>query len=107
MRSNAVLVVGGGPTGLVLAVALRLWGIEVRVVDRAAGPALTSRALGCQPRSMEVLEALGIIDEVLAIATPIHGSRLRNEAREIARFAFVPPDAPWPHLYVFAQTGLE
>ncbi len=54
-----VLVVGAGPTGLVLACALRLHGLAVRVVDAAAGPASTSRANILHARGVEVLERIG------------------------------------------------
>jgi 4,5-epoxidase len=56
---------------------------------------------------MEVLEAAGVLHDILGAAAPVFGSRIRDEHREIARFVFVPPDAPWPHLYVFPQTDLE
>src|SRR4051794_1016090 len=59
MESPPVLVVGAGPTGLAVACGLRLHGVSVRVLDRATGPAVTSRALGLQPRGAEVLDRLG------------------------------------------------
>ncbi|MGH3945609.1 MAG: FAD-dependent monooxygenase, partial [Pseudonocardiaceae bacterium] len=46
MSSASVLVVGAGPTGLAVACGLRGAGVEGRVLDRATGPAVTSRALG-------------------------------------------------------------
>ncbi|WP_222932771.1 FAD-dependent monooxygenase [Nocardia yunnanensis] len=45
-----IVVCGAGPTGLALAYGLRQWEVEVRLVDSAAGPALSSRALALQPR---------------------------------------------------------
>jgi 2-polyprenyl-6-methoxyphenol hydroxylase-like FAD-dependent oxidoreductase len=61
-----VLVVGAGPVGLALACALRQCGVSVRVVDRAAGPAITSRANFVHARGSEVLDrldALGTLPE--------------------------------------------
>lgn len=56
-----VVVVGAGPTGLTLACALRLHGLSVRVVDRAAGPATTSRANFLHARGSEVLGRIGAL----------------------------------------------
>ena len=54
-----VVVVGAGPTGLTLACGLLLHGLSVRVVDRAAGPATTSRANFLHARGSEVLDRIG------------------------------------------------
>lgn len=56
-----VVVVGAGPTGLTLACALRLHGLAVRVIDRAPGPAVTSRANFLHARGSEVLGRLGAL----------------------------------------------
>ncbi|MFF3571950.1 FAD-dependent oxidoreductase [Nocardia jiangxiensis] len=61
-----VLVVGGGPTGAALAVDLVRRGLRVRVVDKAAHGFDGSRAKGVQPRSLEVLEDLGALGDILA-----------------------------------------
>jgi 2-polyprenyl-6-methoxyphenol hydroxylase-like FAD-dependent oxidoreductase len=53
-----VLVVGAGPVGLALAIALRQHGVSVRVIDRAPGPATTSRANFVHARGSEVLDRL-------------------------------------------------
>ena len=59
-----VLIVGGGPTGLVTACALVRRGVPVRVLDAAAGPATTSRALGVQVRGVEVLTRIGALGDL-------------------------------------------
>lgn len=56
-----VVVVGAGPTGLTLACSLRLHGLSVRVVDRAPGPATTSRANFLHARGSEVLGRIGAL----------------------------------------------
>lgn len=64
METN-VLIAGAGPTGLTLAIDLARRGIEVRIVDKAAAFFAGSRGDGIQPRTLEVFDDLGIIDEVL------------------------------------------
>ena len=71
MNSCTALVAGAGPTGLTLACDLRASGISVRVVDAAAGPATTSRALGLQPRGVEVLERAGALGDLERRANPV------------------------------------
>ncbi|MCM6778954.1 FAD-dependent monooxygenase [Nocardia sp. CDC159] len=61
MDTTDVLVVGAGPTGLTLACGLLLHGVSVRVVDRAPGPATTSRANFLHARGSEVLDRLGAL----------------------------------------------
>jgi 2-polyprenyl-6-methoxyphenol hydroxylase-like FAD-dependent oxidoreductase len=61
MKKPDVLVVGAGPTGLTLACGLLLNGVSVRVIDRAPGPAATSRANFLHARGSEVLDRLGAL----------------------------------------------
>jgi 2-polyprenyl-6-methoxyphenol hydroxylase-like FAD-dependent oxidoreductase len=61
MESTDVLVVGAGPTGLTVACSLLLHDVSVRVVDRAPGPAVTSRANFLHARGSEVLGRLGAL----------------------------------------------
>jgi len=61
-----VLIIGAGPSGSALAIDLVRRGLDVRIVDRSAHAFDGSRAKGIQPRSLEVLEDLGALDDVLA-----------------------------------------
>ena len=74
--SGGVLVVGAGPTGLTLACNLLASGVPVRVIDRAAGPARTSRALGLQPRGIEVLDRAGALGDLEQRANPVRQVRI-------------------------------
>ena len=80
-----VVVVGAGPTGLALACGLREAGIAVRVLDGAAGPAVTSRALGLQPRGVEVLDRLGALGDLPDRALPVNKVVITVDGRELAR----------------------
>jgi 2-polyprenyl-6-methoxyphenol hydroxylase-like FAD-dependent oxidoreductase len=61
-----VLVVGGGPAGVVAALELARRGVAVRLIEQAEQASSASRAKGLQPRTLEMLEALGVLSEVLA-----------------------------------------
>jgi len=65
-----VLIVGAGPTGLTLACVLRRRGVACRLIDKAPGFFMGSRGKGVQPRSLELLDNLGVMDEVRAKGSP-------------------------------------
>jgi 2-polyprenyl-6-methoxyphenol hydroxylase-like FAD-dependent oxidoreductase len=79
-----VVVVGAGPTGLTLACGLLAAGVTVRVVDKASGPATTSRALGLQPRGVEVLDRLGALGDLPQRALPVDRVTIVADGRELA-----------------------
>ena len=61
-----VVVVGGGPTGLMVACELRLQGVPVVVLEAADAAPAYVRSLGLHPRSLEVLDARGMLEPFLA-----------------------------------------
>jgi 2-polyprenyl-6-methoxyphenol hydroxylase-like FAD-dependent oxidoreductase len=61
-----VLIVGAGPTGLTLAVDLQRRGIAVRIIDKSPLPFRGSKGKGLQPRSLEVMDDFGIVDQIIA-----------------------------------------
>ncbi|MDQ2765822.1 MAG: FAD-dependent monooxygenase, partial [Gemmatimonadota bacterium] len=59
MNRIPVLIVGAGPTGLVLALWLTKAGIPVRIIDKTAEAGTTSRAIGVQARTLELYRQMG------------------------------------------------
>jgi rifampicin monooxygenase len=64
-----VIVVGDGPTGLMLACELRLHGVYALVLEKLAEPTSQSRALGLHVRSVEVMDQRGLLDRFLGAAS--------------------------------------
>ncbi|MFF8486175.1 rifampin monooxygenase [Streptomyces antibioticus] len=64
-----VIVVGAGPTGLMLAAELRLHGVRVLVLERDPEPTPVARALGLHVRSIEVMDQRGLLERFLAHGT--------------------------------------
>ncbi len=61
-RDCQVLVVGAGPTGLVLACELLARGIRARIIDKGDGVLLQTRALGVHARTLEVFDMMGLAE---------------------------------------------
>jgi 2-polyprenyl-6-methoxyphenol hydroxylase-like FAD-dependent oxidoreductase len=60
-----VLIVGAGPTGLAIACDLARRGVRFRIVDKASQYFIGSKAKGLQPRTLEVMDDLGIVEQVV------------------------------------------
>lgn len=71
MNEHAVVIVGAGPTGLMLAGELALAGVDVAVIERRTSQALPgSRAGGLHARTLEILDQRGIVDRFLSQGKP-------------------------------------
>ena len=62
-----VLIVGGGPTGLMLANQLARRGVRAMIIDRSSGPAQQTRAMAVHARSLEIYQKLGIAERALEL----------------------------------------
>ena len=95
-NTHAVLIAGGGPTGLMLAGELALAGIDVAIVERRATQELVgSRAGGLHSRTIEVLDQRGIADRFLS----------QGQVAQVGGFAWIPldiSDFPTRHAYGLA-----
>jgi 2-polyprenyl-6-methoxyphenol hydroxylase-like FAD-dependent oxidoreductase len=99
MTGHEVLVVGAGPVGLTAAIELRRRGVDCRVVDRLAAPVPYAKAVGIQPRTLELWEAAGVLPRALDAATPMHGQLVFVDGRQVARLELVlPPEVPYGFL---------
>ena len=80
--SQPVLVVGAGPVGLTLALALRQQEIAVRLVDRAPQPSDRSKALVIGPRTLELLDLHGCVVALLKAGRQERSSEPSGSASE-------------------------
>ena len=101
-----VLIAGAGPTGLVLALWLAHQGVKVAVVDKAAQPGTTSRAMAVQARTLELYRQLGLADETIAAGKRNIALNMWVRGKRRARLSF--QDAgerltPYPFVLVYPQ----
>src|SRR5829696_312809 len=85
MIQTDVLIVGAGPTGLVLALWLSKLGSKVRIIDRTDAPGTTSRALAIQARTLELYRQLHLTEEVLDRGHKVPGINLWVAGKRQAR----------------------
>lgn len=104
-----VLVVGGGPTGLTLASQLRAFDADFRVIDRQAGPVRESRALAIQPRTLEVMHALGLADTMVERGNPAARLHMHTRTRTVTAplFDIGLDDTAYPFLLFLSQADTE
>ena len=111
-----VLVIGAGPVGLMLACELRRRDIACRILDTVSDFPQTSRATFLQPRSMEVLDSLGVVDQIVARGMPVHGASVRQGGHELFRFEMKldqgghpasRPDQPYRSVVMVNQAEVE
>ena len=80
-----VLIVGAGPTGLMLANQLARRGVRAMIIDRHSGPAQQSRAMAVQARTLEIYSKMGIIDEALELGREGTGANMWANGKWTAR----------------------
>jgi 2-polyprenyl-6-methoxyphenol hydroxylase-like FAD-dependent oxidoreductase len=105
-----VLIIGAGPTGLVLALWLTRFGIPVRIIDKTAEPGTTSRALAVQARTLESYQQIGLADAVIAGGVKIANINLWVKGALAARVPIRRIGeglSPYPFALIFPQDAHE
>jgi 2-polyprenyl-6-methoxyphenol hydroxylase-like FAD-dependent oxidoreductase len=107
-----VLVVGAGPTGLTMACDLARRGVRVRIVDGAQNPFTGSRGKGLQPRSLEVLDNLGLAGRLMSLGRfriPLRFYDNAGSYRDIDLSDGAEPtfDSPYARTLLIAQWRVE
>jgi 2-polyprenyl-6-methoxyphenol hydroxylase-like FAD-dependent oxidoreductase len=105
-----VLIAGAGPTGLVLALWLTRSGARVRIIDKAAEPGTTSRALGVQARTLEFYRQLGIAEQVVERGLKFAAANLWVKGRQVGHVRFGDMGvglSRYPYMLIFPQDEHE
>lgn len=105
-----VLVVGAGPTGLTMAIELKRRGIDVRCVEKLEVPSDKSRALVVHARTLELMQKIGLAEQLIERGKRAIGVSLVVEGKEATRFDLgdiAANDTPYPNLLMISQAETE
>ena len=106
-----VLIVGAGPTGLVLALWLTRLGVRVRIIDETAEPGTTSRALAVQVRTLEFYQQIGLADDLVRRGCQVSSVSFWADGRKRGRpvpFGNMGKGlTPFPYALIFPQDEHE
>lgn len=105
-----VLIIGAGPSGLMMAAQLLRYGIQPVIVDSRQGPTHQSKALAVQARSLEIYRQLGIVDTVIAGGKPAKGVQFNYAGEHKATFTIddiAQCYTPFPFVHIYQQSKNE
>jgi len=110
MSELQVLIVGAGPTGLVLALWLTKLGVRVRIVDKTTEPGTTSRAVAVQARTLEFYGQVDLSDAVVDEGVKVAGANLWIRGSKAARIPLGRIGeglSPFPYALTYPQDAHE
>ena len=110
MSNPPVLIVGAGPTGLVLALWLTKLGVPIRIIDKTAEPGTTSRAVAVQARTLEFYSQVGLSQTVVEAGVKVAGLNLWVKGAKATRVPMGPMGeglSPFPFALTYPQDAHE
>lgn len=102
-----VLIVGAGPTGMTAALEFARYGIPVRLIEKTAEPATTSRAIGVQARTLELFEQRGMVDQMVARGNKGVAGSIYDGGNRIFRLEFSHIDSKYNYMLFISQAETE
>lgn len=106
----SVLIIGAGPTGLMMANQLAMRGIDYRIIEKKLKPSYRSKALAIQARSLEIFQQMGLVNEFLQegeIAADV-SMIVRGKIAGVINLTNIGQNlSPFPYLFILEQSKTE
>jgi 2-polyprenyl-6-methoxyphenol hydroxylase-like FAD-dependent oxidoreductase len=109
-KHTKVLIVGAGPSGLMMAAQLLRHGVQPIIIDSKQGPTSYSKALAVQARSLEIYRQLGVIDRVMANGKQAGGVTFNAAGKKIASMSLAnvgKGQTLFPYVFLYQQSKNE
>lgn len=106
-EQSKILIVGAGPTGLMLGILLQREGIPFRIIEKEKERSPYSRALAIQTRSLELLQDIGLLEKFLEGGKEMGRVAFHSRKRRIGRFSMEGVASPFPFALVHPQERSE
>ncbi len=106
-QSSIVLIAGAGPTGMTAALELSRMQIPVRLIEKTAEPATTSRAIGVQARTLELFEQRGMVEPMLQKGNRGIAGSIYFEDKRIFRLEFAHNGSDYGYVLLISQVETE
>ncbi|HVV56687.1 MAG TPA: FAD-dependent monooxygenase [Mucilaginibacter sp.] len=105
-KHTQLLIVGAGPSGLMMAAQLLRYGIQPLIIDNKPGPTSHSNALGVQARSLEIYRQMGIADKAVSNGMQAGGISYSINGKQAATLSFGntgKEQTPFPYVLFYQQ----
>jgi 2-polyprenyl-6-methoxyphenol hydroxylase-like FAD-dependent oxidoreductase len=106
-QNPAVVIVGAGPVGLVAACELPRRAVDIRIIDKLAEPTTESRAIAIHARSCDMLDRMGVLDDLIATGVKSTGMNMFANGKKMFRAPLDTVDSAFPYALITAQTETE
>lgn len=103
----SVLIVGAGPTGLMMACELARHGIAFRIIDKKPERTLTSNATWIQSRTIELLDQIGLASRFLKVGHPCRAINLYIDGKPLVNIPLNTIDSIYPFILMLPQSETE
>jgi 2-polyprenyl-6-methoxyphenol hydroxylase-like FAD-dependent oxidoreductase len=102
---DPILVVGAGPTGLVLAIELLRRGVPVRLIDRLAHARGWSQAIFIKQRTLEILASLGLVTRFVIAGEWVRRIAFYSGGRQVSGYDFEGVNSPYQNILSIPESA--
>src|ERR1700744_4925757 len=109
-QHTSVIIVGAGPSGLMMAAQLLRYGVQPIIIDSKSGPTNHSKALAVQARSLEIYRQMGVVDRVIRDGKQAGGVIFNEDGKQLVQLSMADvghPDTLYPFVHLYQQSKNE